>query len=508
MIGASSGAVTATQLFETLSERDRNAVKKKGINVPDVLFQLEHLIQQGTSIELERAATLGDGIQVLPLFLNCEKLTEASGLGRLSAFVPASGDATRMFESLYKIFGHLDISEAALVQEAKGGNRHAVEALTTLRNIREFALWIDLEQLGCNPFDWRGILEAMLSPDFLGVGYKAKGLLPFHKYGSIARTAIEDHCYSILDLGFGNIHFTIKEHAVDDVVRAVGMVGNAPRTTRDLAIVASYSFQKHATDTICLSEDGQLHRDSNGDIVFRAGGHGALLTNLMETNGDIVFLRNIDNIVVEKKFSTINIVRRQMGERLLEIEGKIHRALRRLTDCQDASDAIDVVVHDLGLMKPGETRSPDFYYELLDRPIRVCGVIRSKGDVGGGIYWTRDPGGISRVQIVESAQLSYSNEKQREIAEQLAYFNPVDMVCSIRDFRGSPFNLFKFRDDNAVIVTKKSNNGQPILAYEHPGLWNGGMARWNSVFVEIPAETFQPVKRFSDLLSPFHRNDI
>ena len=245
-----------------------------------------------------------------------------------------------------------------------------------------------------------------------------------------------------------------------------------------------------------------------GTLSFEQAATAVCCSKWMETGGDIVFLRNIDNIVVEEKFPIINNVRSRMCDHLLALEGKIHSALRKAINEGVVSDALEVITKDLGLKTPDSEQSVKYYVELLNRPIRVCGVIRAKGDVGGGIYWVRGPSSVSRVQIVEDAQLSYSNNQKRKIASDLAYFNPVDMVCSIRDFNGSPFNLSDFRDDEAFIITKKSENGQLRWAYEHPGLWNGGMARWNSVFVEIPAETFQPVKRFSDLLGSFHRNDV
>jgi len=411
-----------------------------------------------------------------------------------------------MFESLYKIRAYPNLSEGELARAANAGDGHAADALTTLRNIKHFALWPDLGRLGCDPQDWRGVLDAMLSPSLLAVGQRAKGLIPFHAYGSIARTAVEEHCRCNLALGVGKIHFTIKPNAVDDLVRATTLASPGPGSGRTLNV--SHSFQRSATDTICLAEDGSICRNGGGDIVFRAGGHGSLLSNLMETGGDIVFLRNIDSIVVEEKFPIINNVRSRMCEHLLALEEKIHSALRKAINEGVVSDALEVITKDLGLKTPDSEQSVKYYVELLNRPIRVCGVIRAKGDVGGGLYWVRGPSSVSQVQIVEDAQLSYSNNQQRKIAKSLAYFNPVDMVCSIRDFNGSPFNLTDFRDDEAFIITKKSENGQLRWAYEHPGLWNGGMARWNSVFVEVPAETFQPVKRFSDLLGSFHRNDM
>jgi len=404
-----------------------------------------------------------------------------------------------MFESLHKTQQLATINETELASLASAGDSSAADALLTLRNIENFALWRVLQQAGCSADNWSDIIDAMLSPQRLAIGAMAKGLVPFHEYDDGYRTAVEEHCRSVQQLGFGNVHFTIKPSMVNDVTTAARKA-----TSHDLDV--HVSFQHDSTDTVSLNEQREIIRDASGEIAFKAGGHGSLLQNLMDTHGDLIFLRNIDNIVTESRFGAINAVRRQMGEHLLNIEVRVHAALHQIENGGDVDLAIAVLRDDFGLQLPPHAQPPAYYFKELYRPIRVCGVIKVQGDVGGGAYWTAEPGSASRVQIVESAQLTYTSDSQREIAARLAYFNPVDMVCSIKDHRGVAFNLFDFRDEDAVIVTRKSKNGRSVLAYEHPGLWNGGMARWNSVFVAIPAETFQPVKRLSDLLNPYHRN--
>lgn len=500
--------ITSELLDNALSERDQALIETKGLEVSGIRFQLEHLIQQRAHVELERPATLGDGIGALPSLEHFKRFSNAANQGRISEFIPASGDATRMFDSLLRVYRNGHVSEAALVQASRAGDRHATDALVTLRNIQNFAIWIDLERMECSPHNWHGILDAMLSTAHLALSRKPKGLIPFHRYGSTTRTAIEEHCLSALNLGFNRLHFTIKEDFAQQMDRLIKVLEEVTSVRFNNDVYINYSFQKRKTDTIALAEDGKIYRDGCGSIVFRPGGHGSLLENLMEASGDIVFLSNVDNIVIENKSLQRNKIMKVLCERLLELEERIHHALRKLDSHGDITDAANVMKYDLDLPVPSGSSSADYFFEQLNRPIRVCGVIKNQGDVGGGPFWTRAEGAISRVQIIESAELANSSKEQLEIAKRAAYFNPVNIVCSIRDFRGMPFNLFNFRDENAVILTKKSSNGNLIFAYEHPGLWNGGMAQWNSVFIEVPVNIFQGVKQFNDLLSPFHRYEV
>jgi hypothetical protein len=417
-----------------LSPSDRERILARGLTAQEVDRQTALLRDPPPAATLVRPCIPSDGVVRIEEREHAELLAladEAARAGRLSKFVPASGAASRMFASVFA--GAPETEETRRFRE----NRHA------------FPFRESVEELSRAP----------------------KALIPFHAYPEGARTAFEEHLFeaagTIRDAGgLCRIHFTVSpEHrkAFEDKLREVG-----PRVERATGarFVVEFSEQSPSTDTIALDESGGIFRDADGRILFRPGGHGSVLKNLQDSGGDIVLLKNIDNVVPdERRAPTI------LWKRLLT-----------------------------GLLVKIERTSP------RDRPIRICGVVRNDGEPGGGPFWVAGPGGTTR-QIVESAQVSLADLAQAAIWGKATHFNPVDLACSLRDAAGRPFDLARFVDERAVFVAKKTHDGRGLRALERPGLWNGAMAHWETVFVEVPKKTFAPVKTILDLLRPEHLPD-
>jgi hypothetical protein len=421
--------------MEALSAADRAAIAAHGLTEAEVARQLALFRDPPAPQRLARAATAGDGVLRLAEGEHAELLAladEAARAGRLTKFVPASGAASRMFAFL--------LAEGPETPEKK----------RFLESEDAFAFAGDPGRLAATP----------------------KGLLPFHRHPEGARTAFEEHLHeaagTVRDAaGLCRVHFTVSpEHrkAFEDKLAEI-----RPRVTRATGarFAVSFSEQSPATDTIAGGADGGPFRTASGDLVFRPGGHGALLKNLGDVaraGGDVVLVKNVDNVVPDARRGPTLLWKRLLTGLLVRLE----RASRR------------------------------------DRPIRVCGVVRNEGEPGGGPFWVAGPEGES-LQIVESAQVDLADPAQAEIWRTATHFNPVDLACSLRNAAGDPFDLGRFVDENAVFIAEKTHEGRPLKALERPGLWNGAMAFWETVFVEVPKETFAPVKTVLDLLRPEHR---
>jgi hypothetical protein len=418
--------------MDTFSSEDRARIEAQGLTAPEVDRQAALLRDPPPTVTLVRPCTISDGVERIAERDYPELLAladEAARAGRLSKFVPASGAASRMFACL--LAGAPETEETKRFHESRNS----------------FAFRASVEELSRAP----------------------KALIPFHAYPEGARTAFEEHLFeaasTIQDAGgLCRVHFTVSpEHrrAFEDELGEV-----RPRVERATGarFDVRFSEQSPSTDTVALDGSGRLFRDAEGRILFRPGGHGALLKNLQESGGDVVLVKNIDNVVPDARRATTILWKRLLSGLLVQIE----RTSRR------------------------------------DRPLRVAGVVRNEGEPGGGPFWAAGPGGESR-QIVESAQVNLADPAQAAIWGAATHFNPVDLACSLRDAAGRPFELSRFVDERAVFVAKKNHEGRALLALERPGLWNGAMAHWETVFVEVPKETFAPVKTILDLLRPEHQ---
>jgi hypothetical protein len=429
-----SQARTRAMNATPFSSDDLARVAARGLTVEEVERQAALLRSPPPATRLVRPCTISDGVVRIDESEHGELLSladEAARAGRLSKFVPASGAASRMFAFLTS--GDPDDDD--------------------VRRFRENATTF--------PFS-EGELDALAA--------LPKGLLPFHRYADSERTAFEEHLVeaaaTVRDArGTCRLYVTVSpEHRS---AFEAALENARPRLERETQarFEVSFSEQATSTDTVAFDEFGRLFRDPEGHLVFRPGGHGALLKNLADSNADIVLVKNVDNVVPDDRRGPTVLWKRLLAGYLVRLE----RASRRA------------------------------------RPLRVAGVVKNESEPGGGPFWVEGKDGVTTRQIVESAQVDLANPAQAAVWGAATHFNPVDLACSLRDASGRPFDLPAFVDERAVFIAKKSHEGQALLALERPGLWNGAMALWDTVFVEVPKETFAPVKTVLDLLRAEHQ---
>ena len=519
-----------------LREQDRRELSERGIPKEQIYSQVEIFKQGIPPVKLLRPCTVGDGIQVVesgeeePLIA---LYREAAASGRAMKFVPASGAATRMFHLLFSVNRNFpDLDAAKLRRAAEQGNKNVERFLGFFRNLKKFAFYdqlkefleeqgFQLEELLAQE-NYKKILSALLEREGLNYNNLPKGLIKFHQYPDGSRNPLEEHLieaasYTCDADGITRVHFTISipTDFKDDEFAYIETIRQRYEEQTGVKFHLSFSNQKKSTDTIAVDLDNRPYRESDGRLHFRPGGHGALLENLNELRGDIVFIKNIDNVVPDHLKPPTYRHKMILGGCLVKLQNEAFGYLRKLvkgnTDDELLARAFKFAKEQLSIYVPGqiETASPEkqaeFLFARLNRPLRVCGTVKNLGEPGGGPFWVALNGDNPSLQIVESSQLDLSHPGQKKIWESSTHFNPVDLVCGVRDFRGQPFNLMEFRDAHSGFISQKSKNGRELKALELPGLWNGAMAYWNTVFVEVPIITFNPVKTVFDLLRPEHQ---
>jgi hypothetical protein len=503
-----------------LTAADERQLAERGIPVAEAQRHLAVLSRPPEYARLERPCTPGDGIQRLDParlegLLACH--AAAARAGRVSAFVPASGAATRMFKDLLAaaaLPGGLTPAGVAAVDRPEA---RALETFVAAlpRFAFEPALRESLAARGAelttlrDEGPWRMLIDTLLGGEGLDYASLPKALLQFHRAAEGIRTAFEEHLVEAATLvrdeaGRCRLHVTVSpEHRSGfDALMAGPGAAHAARLGVRYAI--QLSEQHPDTDTIAAEIGGGPFRGAAGELLFRPAGHGALLRNLEQANGDLVFLKNIDNVAVDAlKAGTARWSEALVGL-ACELAASAHALRARLDDRADAAavaDAAHFVAETLGLDVPAE---PAALVDALDRPLRVCGMVPNTGEPGGGPFWVRGHDGRVTRQVVETAQVA-ADPAQQEILERATHFNPVFLACALRDRHGQPWPLERFVDPHTAIVTRKSAGGRELLALERPGLWNGAMAGWNTIFVEVPLAVFNPVKTVFDLLRPEHQ---
>ena len=489
----------------------------------DIERQLERFEKGYPPRKLLRPASVGDGIRRLGD-------RESRGFAEIyedslreigvCKFVPASGAASRMFRDLAALRDAFSAGPETL----SGRDREVLGRFVA--NVKRFPFAGALEETLEGGIDGTlssgspvPVLDALLGPGGLGYGDVPKGLVHFHSYGGVPRTAFCEHFAEAL--GYANsggdvrMHFTVPPDSTErfgrEEERAKELFSSA-----GVSFDVTYSAQDPETDTVAVTMDNAPVRTADGSPVRRPAGHGALLGNLDALSGDLVFIKNIDNVAREELLAETVFWKKALGGVLLSARREIFRYLGELSSPGFSESLAEEMASFcarelfLDLSRALEGPSPEERKErlvrALDRPVRVCGVVKNEGEPGGGPFWTETGGGES-LQIVESAEVDRNSSSQMEVWESSTHFNPVDIVCSARNFRGEKFDLFDFVDDEAGIIAEKSFGAERIKALELPGLWNGSMAGWITVFVEVPASTFNPVKTVFDLLRPAHRVD-
>jgi hypothetical protein len=496
-------------------------IREHGLTEAQVLEQIQRFKSGAAPIRLNRPCTVGDGIISIPAG-DIEGLVKyhdrEAAQGRFMKFVPASGAASRMFKEWFHC-----LDEGSFDTEAA---THAFAG-----DIRKFAFYEDLDHLmsrrGQSLEGWleegryRDILAVILTAEGLNYGYLPKALLKFHAYPEGSRTALEEHLveaarYVKDHKRICRVHFTVSEEHRRDVEQYLSGIKKRYEQQHDVRFDIDVSVQSADTDTIAVDMENRPFLDEAGKLVLRPGGHGALLSNLNRLPaGDIIFLKNIDNVVPDHLKTPTVLHKKILGGYLIMLQEQIFRYLRRLAaDFVDKSDLDQVIsfckerLHivfpqrftDLSLV---EKRA--MIFSKLNRPIRVCGMVKNEGEPGGGPFWADEKEGTQSLQIIEVFQVDTQSQAQQAAWSLATHFNPVDLVCGIRDYRNRKYDLQQFVNQEAFSVVRKSEKGRDLRALELPGFWNGSMYHWITIFVEVPLETFNPVKTVYDLLRPAHR---
>ncbi len=505
-----------------LTKKDMALITEKGISLENIELQLENFRHGFPPVDLSAPATPGKGIICLS---DGEVQNYAMRYGHIQRnlrsvkFTPASGAASRMFQSLFEY-----VQDAP---EATGKPYPEIEKL--IGGIHKLALKEDLtavlhqsgyifDELVKNQ-NYLPIIRGIILEEGLNYGKMPKGLIKFHKYPGENRTAVEEHLVEGAGYCIGrgesvSIHFTVSAEHLDGFIDLLSRVQKTYEERFGITYRVDFSIQRAFTDTLAADEHNEPFREQDGSLVFRPGGHGALLVNLNELDADLVFIKNIDNVCPDRMKPETVLYKKALAGMLLEIQQKTFDYIRLLDKGDPAEDLLteirEFLIHRMNCIPSSEdmrlsgNARAQSMKKKLNRPLRICGMVKNEGEPGGGPFWTRNADGSVSLQIVEASQINFADSAQAEIVRKSTHFNPVDLVCGIRDYRGQTFDLNRFVDPHTGFISAKSMDGRTIKVQELPGLWNGSMADWNTVFVEVPIETFNPVKTINDLLRPEH----
>ena len=504
-----------------LSQQDLNQLAAKGISEEKLNSQLEEFKTGFPFLKLEAAASVGKGI-IAPTEADVKQYEEAweqyKAQGHsIVKFVPASGAASRMFKDMFA-FADADYDVPTTDFEKK-----------YFDNIEKFAFYDALDDacrknLGAGVTEliangrYKDVARNMLNADGLNYGQLPKGMLLFHKYSEGPRTPMEEHLvegalYAASD-GKAAVHFTVSHDHLPMFKQRVAEKLDFYASKYGISYDITFSEQKPSTDTVAANPDNTPFRNSDGSLLFRPGGHGALIENLNEISADVIFIKNIDNVVPDRLKADTVSYKQVIAGILVTLQKKAFDYLETLEagayNHEKLEEIIRFVQHDLCCRKADikELEDADLVIYLkkkLNRPMRVCGVVKNVGEPGGGPFLTYNQDGTVSLQILESSQIDKNNAEYMEMFTKGTHFNPVDLVCAVKDYKGNAFNLPDFVDRTTGFISSKSKNGKELKALELPGLWNGALSDWNTVFVEVPLSTFNPVKTVNDLLRDQHQ---
>ena len=512
------------------SSSDFLHIYEYGIPVKNIQKQLNFFKEGIPKADVVSPATLSNGILKFSEkdFHEHANFFDAYKLNlKLNKFVPASGAASRMFKFLTEFLNEFDVENESI--NAYINQKKASELSIFIVGMEKFPFFEAIDkQLRAEFTDFDSLdrsfknyyfIKLLLSSDYFDFASKPKGILPFHKYTNHIATPVEEHLqecthYSNTNSG-SHLHFTVSESHqkyFEDIVRTI-----KPKIENKSGVVIdiSYSYQNKSTDTLAVTMKNKPFRDEKGLLVFRPGGHGALIENLNNLDADIVFIKNIDN-VIQNNLEKISLYKKGLAGMLLRLQQQVFRYLNALDSVIIEPELIDEITFFLK-EKLNITMNATFHLgnletkiielqNFLNRPIRVCGMVKNEGEPGGGPFWVRDKQGRVSLQIVESSQVDLDDDNQKAILNAATHFNPVDLVCGIKNYKNEKFDLRKFVDYNSGFIVEKNVVGENIKGYELPGLWNGAMANWLTVFVQVPLITFNPVKTVNDLLKPAHQS--
>jgi hypothetical protein len=512
------------------SKTDIIDLQERGISVEKVTEQINTFKRGFPYLKLFKAARIQNGIKPLdPELISkyIKKYESAQDRIKLK-FVPASGAASRMFKALFEFRSAYKNSN----YDPNLLNNSAYKQVSIFfKNIKKFAFYSDLKSV--LQHDDKDIdelvrqnklcviLDALFNADGLNYENLPKGLLKFHTYGNSNRTAVEEHMVEGAMIaknsdGTVKIHFTVLPEHKSLFQQVTDKIKDKYESEYNVKYDISYSIQKPSTDTVAVNVKNEPFRTKDGSILFRPGGHGSLIENLNEIDADIILIKNIDNVVPDKRKSNTAKYKKVLAGALLEYQEKIFNYLNLLNSSSSiqqplADEIIGFIKNELCILcdntkiNSGLQNTVKYLIKVLNRPLRVCGMVKNEGEPGGGPFWVKNLNGDVSLQIVEKSQIDSHNYEQNAILSSSTHFNPVDIVCGINDYKGNKFELHQFIDPNTGFISKKTKEGKPLKALELPGLWNGAMSDWNTIFIEVPISTFNPVKTINDLLRAEHQ---
>ncbi len=507
-----------------LTYKDILQIRERGSEIQAVEQQIRNFIHGFPYLQITAAATVDNGLirfQDTDLDKYIRIFDEFIGKGlKPLKFVPASGAASRMFKSLFSAKEELALGksiEEVLVPE---------DIKQFVAGIEKFAFCPDIEKVSGKRIEELSlpeILDSVLTEDGLNYGTLPKGLLKFHTYGGNTRTPMEEHMvegagYSRDNQNRVKIHFTVSPEHQNGFIDLLDQIRTEYEQQYGVQYEISFSQQKPATDAIAVDLNNEPFREMDGSLLFRPAGHGALLENLNDLDADLIFIKNIDNVLPDRLKKGTTDYKKALAGLLINLQEKIfyyqekfdtyHYYALNSAFFAEAANFLENVLN----VRPPENQyyleKEELYHYLktkYNRPVRVCGMVKNEGEPGGGPFWAVNNDGSVSLQIAESSQIDQGNEEQQTIAMGATHFNPVDLVCAVKNYKGEKYDLPKFRDPNAGFISVKSKDGKELKAQELPGLWNGAMADWTTIFVEVPVTTFTPVKTVNDLLRKEHQ---
>ena len=504
------------------TQQDYDLLEKKGISEDKLQQQLQSFKTGFPFLKLAGAASPNRGITIpnAKEQKNYQKawdkyLNEGN---KVVKFVPASGAASRMFKDMFEF----------LQGDSDTPNNDFVRHFFT--DIEKFAFYAQLNEV-CQKNEgksipqliadgqYKAVVENLLNEKGLNYGKLPKGLLLFHTYADGPRTPLEEHLvegalYAAGNDGIVHLHFTVSPEHRELFAKLVDAKKADYEKAFGVKYNISFSEQKASTDTVAATADNEPFRTDDGQLLFRPGGHGALIENLNEIDGDVVFIKNIDNVVPDRLKDDTVTYKKLIAGVLVTLQHKIYEYMELLDSGEYTHAQLEGIIRfmrdDLGIRNPKIKYLEDadlviYMRKKLNRPIRVCGMVKNVGEPGGGPFLAYNSDGTISLQILESSQIDKSNEEYVRMFKEGTHFNPVDLVCAIKDYKGEPFDLKQFVDPQTGFISSKSKNGKELKALELPGLWNGAMSDWNTIFVEVPLSTFNPVKTVNDLLREQHQ---
>jgi hypothetical protein len=511
------------------TEADFEQISTNGTSLDKITQELS-LFQSGISkIVLEKAATINNGVIALSekeIKQFAEKFDLKKSKVQLEKFVPASGAASRMFQFLNTFLLEFKPETETINAYINRSNNTSLSVF--LVGMAQFPFFSTIDKyLNTKYTDFQSwgsdkknyfFIKTLLDKDEFNFADKPKGILPFHQYSHQTLTPIEEHLKEAVYYSASNnvakVHFTISKEHQNDFESIIQNSKLDIEKDSAISIQTSFSEQHKSTDTIAVDFQNKPLRDNSNRLIFRPGGHGALINNLNDIDADVVFIKNIDN-VSHNNLDLISLYKKAIAGYLLELQEKIFSSLQLLNRPDPSKESITEIQYfienELNIVITNsfsdykKESKIKYLKTILNKPIRVCGMVKNENEPGGGPFWVREKSGNISLQIVESAQIDLQNEQQAHIFQLATHFNPVDIVCGLKNHKGKKFNLPDFIDIEGGFIVEKSKDGIQYKAYELPGLWNGAMAHWTTVFIEVPLATFNPVKTVNDLLKPNHQ---